>query len=151
MHSGPYTNLPSPSHYLSSLQFFIPIVIIFIPPYPYFVPIMQIPHHPSDSPSSYLYHFPYAWKSFTWSPSSHYFSSFRTSSPIPLTLCLHPSTPLILHALFLIFIPPIPSSPYHFLTLSHSPMFKRMHGGNTEDVKEFQRVPGCRCIYISMQ
>ena len=81
MHSGPYTNLPSPSHYLSSLQFFIPIVIIFIPPYPYFVLIMQIPHHPSDSPSSYLYHFPYAWKSFTWSPSSHYFSSFRTSYP----------------------------------------------------------------------
>lgn len=81
VHSGPYTNLPNPSHHLSSLQFFIPIVIIFIPPYPYFVPIMQIPHHPSDSPSSYLYHFPYAWKSFTWSPSSHYFFSFRTSYP----------------------------------------------------------------------
>ena len=36
------------------------------------------------------------------------------------------------------------SYPFHhssFLTLSHSPMFKRMHGWNTEDVKEFQRVP----------
>ena len=62
----------------------------FIPPYLYFVPIMQTPHHPSDSPSSYLYHFPHAWKSFTWSPSSHYFSSFRTSSPISLTHYLHP-------------------------------------------------------------
>ena len=107
-----------------------------LPPYPYFVPIMQIPHHPSNSPSSYLYHFPHAWKSFTWSPSSHYFSRFRTSSPIPLTLCLHPSTPPILHAHFLTFIPPIPSSPYHFLTLSHLPMFERMHGCNIEDVKE---------------
>ena len=56
-------------------------------------PSCKYPHHPSDSPSSYLYHFPPAWKFFTWSPSSHYFSSLRTSSPIPLTLCLHPSTP----------------------------------------------------------
>ena len=69
------------------------------------------------------------------------FPVFVLPSPIPLTLCLHPSTPSILHAHFLTFIFPIPSSPYHFLTLSHSPRFKRMRGWNTEDVTEFPRMP----------